>query len=66
MPAFCLLFGDMVDGVGGVNSFDSLGDSALYMLYIGVVVYVVSFLQIAVFSVFAQTIAHKVKIEYFR
>lgn len=44
MPGFCILFGDMIDGIGGVNSFDMLGDSALYMVYVGIGVYVVSFL----------------------
>jgi hypothetical protein len=43
MPSFCLLFGDMIDGIGGVNSFDSLSNSAVYMVYIGLGVYVVSF-----------------------
>ena len=43
MPSFCLLFGDMINGIGGVNSFDSLSDSALYMIYIGLGVYAVSF-----------------------
>lgn len=46
MPAFCLLFGDMIDGVGGANganSFESLSDSSLLMVYISFGVFIVSF-----------------------
>ena len=53
MPAFCLLFGEMVDGVGGVNSFSSLGDSAIYMVYMAFGVWIASGGMIALLSVFA-------------
>lgn len=66
MPAFSIIFGDVIDGVGGVNSFGALTDSSLMMLYIGLVVYFVSYLQITGFSVFAQRIAHKIRVNYFR
>jgi hypothetical protein len=42
MPSFCLIFGDMVDGVGGSNSFDMLSDSSLFMVYIGIGVFFVA------------------------
>ena len=47
MPAFCLLFGDMIDSVGSSDgsdsdSFKSLQTQAVYMVYIGLVVWISS------------------------
>jgi len=47
MPAFCLLFGDMIDSVGSSDgsdgdSFSSLQTQAKYMMYIGLGVWMFS------------------------
>jgi len=47
MPAFCLLFGDMIDSVGSSDgsdgdSFSSLQTQAKYMIYIGLGVWMFS------------------------
>jgi len=65
LPGFCLIFGEMIDSVGANAGFDSLGTQAKYMIFIGLGVYVVSFLQISLFSVYAESIAYKIKIKYF-
>jgi len=65
LPGFCLLFGEMIDSVGGQggsNSFDTLSSQALIMVYIGIGVYVFSFLQISMFSMFSENISHKIKV----
>ena len=45
LPAFCLMFGDMIDSVGGASTagFGALDDQALYMVYIGMGVFVLAF-----------------------
>ena len=74
MPAFCLLFGDMVDGIGGstasdgsqdVSQFQSLEDSAILMVYVGCGVLVLCLLQISFCNIFAESITQKIKIRYF-
>jgi hypothetical protein len=42
LPGFTLIFGEMIDSIGG-NGFDSLGTQAKWMLIIGAGVYVFSF-----------------------
>jgi hypothetical protein len=38
LPGFCLLWGDLFDNVGaGPDAFDSVGDSAMQMLYLGLI-----------------------------
>lgn len=69
MPAFMIAFGGLVDAVGGdvmTGGFDMLNDASTYMVLIGFVTFVVSFLQIAGFSLFAAKNAHHIKIHYFR
>jgi len=65
LPAFCLLFGALIDSVGQ-NSFDMLGMQAKWMIIIGLIVWVVSWFMISLLSVFAESIQHKIKIDYFR
>ena len=48
MPAFCFLFGDMVDNVGGqqespMAGFDKIEETAFLMLYVGCGVMLFSF-----------------------
>jgi len=65
MPGFILIFGEMIDSIGGTSGFASLGDQALYMLYIGVGTMFVSGTQLFLFAWFADRIAHRIKIQYF-
>ena len=68
MPAFCVAFGGMVDGLGAGqgDEFDMLQDQALWMVYIGLAVMVLSFMQVAFLAVFAENISFKLKLAYFR
>ena len=69
LPGFCLLFGDMIDSVGGSSTdgnFDMLGTQAKWMIIIGAGVFLFSFAQISLFSIFAENISYKIKIEYFK
>ena len=65
LPAFSLMFGEMIDSVGG-NSFDMLSVQAGYMLYIGFGIYVVTFLMLSTMGIFSERIAYKIKVDYFR
>ena len=65
MPGFILLFGEMINSLGGTSGFASLKDQALYMLYIGVGVMVVAGSQLFLFMWFADRITHRIKIKYF-
>jgi len=65
MPAFVLIFGEMIDSIGGAGGFGSLSDQALYMVYIGIVTMFVSGTQLFLFAWFADRIAHRIKIRYF-
>lgn len=69
LPAFCLLFGEMIDGVAASNDtsgFEGLKTQAAYMLYIGAGVMFIAFAQVSLMAVFAENIAYKIKKEYFR
>jgi len=67
MPGFCLLMGGMIDSVGGnKGSFDMLGTQAKWMISIGAGVFLFSFAQIALFSIFSENISFKIKVEYFK
>ena len=61
MPTFMIAFGHLVDAVGGdvmTSGFDMLNKGAIYMVIIGFVTFLVSFAQIAGFSLFAAKNAH--------
>jgi ATP-binding cassette, subfamily B (MDR/TAP), member 1 len=71
MPAFCLIFGDMIDSVGSSDgsdsdSFKSLQTQAVYMVYIGLVVWISSWFQVTMLSLFSESISFKIKVEYFK
>ena len=70
LPGFCLFFGDMIDSMGestqGAGGFDSLKDSALTMIYFSFFVWLSSCLQIAFMALFAERVAFKVKLDYFK
>ena len=66
LPGFCLLFGDMIDSVGSNDGFSMLGVQAKWMIIIGSIGFVFSFTFISSLNIFAENIAFKIKIEYFR
>lgn len=75
LPAFCLLFGDMIDGVGetGVNpdpndtsGFDGLQTQAKWMIIIGLGVWCFSWFQVTMLALFSESISFKIKMDYFK
>jgi len=71
MPMFMLIFGQMIDSIGsstgeGESGFSSMKSQSVMMLYVAFGVFIVSSLQMALFAVFAENIAHRIKIMYFR
>lgn len=73
LPAFCLLFGNMIDGVGNTGAdtadsssgYDMLQTQAVYMIFIGLGVWVFSWFQVSMLLLFSESISYKIKIEYF-
>jgi len=65
LPGFCLVFGDMIQDVGG-GTMESLTSSAKIMTYVGVGAALLSFGFIALYSVFSVRVAHRIQIEYFK
>lgn len=70
MPAFCLLFGDMIDGVGNTSAdtdqFGMLQTQAKYMVIIGAGCWVFSWFQTTMLALFSESISFKIKLEYFK
>ena len=68
MPAFCVGFGGMIDGVGvgASDGFGMLQEQSLFMVYIGIAVLFLSFWQVSFLAMFAENIAFKLKLAYFR
>ena len=64
LPAFCLLFGGMVNELGS-GGCESLQTQALWMIIIGIGVFLVSALQTTLFSIFAENTIFKTKVRYF-
>ena len=66
MPGFSVIFGDMIDSLGGgVDGFDSLKTQAIYMLYIGVGVFFVATGFSFLLALFADRNTFKIRIRYF-
>ena len=69
LPGFCLFFGDMVDEMGASTSNNTgvggLKDSALTLIYFAFFVWAASGLQITMMAMYAERVAHKVKLDYF-
>ena len=75
LPAFCLLFGDMIDSVGetggendpnDTSGFDSLQTQAKYMIIIGFGVWMFSWFQVTMLALFSESISFKIKMDYFK
>ena len=65
LPGFCLLFGDMIDSLGGVGQFDMLKEQAYWMTAVGLAAWLFSFLQVALFSIFAENVTFKTRVKYY-
>lgn len=66
MPAFCLIFGQSIDAAGaGSEGFDDMKEQALWMVGIGLIVWLTSFAQVSMLQLFAQRMSFKVQIRYF-
>ena len=65
LPAFCLLWGEMSDSLGGAGQFDEMKNQAYWMGGIGLIAWIFSALQIINFSVFAENVTHKIRIKYY-
>lgn len=70
LPGFSLFFGDMVDNMGSISfdptAFDSLKNTTKIMLILASALFVVSWIQVSFFSVFAENISHKIRIQYYK
>ena len=65
LPAFCLIWGEMMDSIGGVGNFDSMKDQAFWMGGVGIIAWIFSFVQITFYSVFAENIVFKCRVKYY-
>ena len=67
MPGFSFFMGEMINGLGDATSgeMDSFKDSALLFLILGFVMWVVSWCQITLWSLFAHRVAFKTRMAYF-
>ena len=66
MPASVLFFGEMIDSIATIETAsESLEFQAKAMAMVGVVSFIGSWVQITFFSYFAETVAHKCKVDYF-
>ena len=65
LPGFCLLFGNMIDSVGGREPTEQMKKNCLIMVGLGVVTFVFASTQICLFSIFSQRMSHKIRLIYF-
>jgi len=67
MPGFCILFGDMVDGIAQTSTggYDLYKESSLSMLLLAVIMFFFSWFNITLWNIFAARIANKVRFKYF-
>jgi ABC-type multidrug transport system fused ATPase/permease subunit len=67
MPGMCVLFGDMVDGIADTSSgdYDMYKESALQMFILGIIMWIVSWFNIALWAIFAERISSKIRMVYF-
>lgn len=67
MPGFSFFFGDMINGMGDTysNNYDQFKESAAMMLGLGGVMWIMSWLQVTLWAIFAQRIAYKTRMVYF-
>ena len=68
LPGFCLIFGNMIDGVAETsddNSFNALQEQSLYMIYIGCALLFIAWIQTSTLSNFGERITHRTQVNYF-
>ena len=69
MPAFCIVFGELVDDMGSMNpgsGNNPMKENTVMMLYVAIAAFVSSAFYISGFSVFSESIQFKLKIEYLK
>jgi len=71
MPAFMVIFGELIDSMGSSTSadasgFDNLGGSSMIMVYVAAGMFVVATVNQITFQLFAENIQHKIRIVYFK
>lgn len=65
MPAFSLIFGDLVDQIGANTSFmDVVEDMALRLVYVGIGVFIVSYIEVAALTISAERQIRKIREQY--
>ena len=65
LPAFCFVFGAMIDDMGEGGSLADMNGSVMNMVYVACVLWVSSFFQVGFLSIFSIQIGTKMKIAYF-
>lgn len=73
LPGFCLVFGEMIDGVADTGSssgedemFDNLKFQSMVMAIMGGALFFIGFLQVSTTVHFAENVGHRTQINYFR
>ena len=66
LPGFCLIFGEMIDDVGGSQGLDALRQQALIMVYLGLGVWFVAWGMISCMEAFAVSHTFRMKKLYFK
>lgn len=69
MPGFCIIFGELIDDMGemapGSDEPNPMKENTIFMVYVALGTFVTSALHISSFAVFSESIAYKLKVEYF-
>jgi len=73
MPGFMILFGELVDGLGQGNDSETasggmgkLTSRSGIMIYFATGILILSATQMILFQTFAENLAHKIRIRYFK
>ena len=73
LPGFCLVFGNMIDGVattgssdGDEDEFNALQKQSLWMIYIGCALFFIAMLQVTMLTQFGESIGFKTQVSYFQ
>lgn len=66
MPAFSLIFGDLVDEIGGSDSsvISVIETMSLRMVYLGLGIFVVSYIEVAALTISAERQVRRIREAY--
>ena len=53
-PAFCIVFGDMIDGVGQTQGLDALREQGIIMVIVGVIVWLMCLGMVGASEIFSE------------